>query len=245
MLPVSVLYWAVTLLLLPWRALRIRTGNLYGKLIGSMVFKLAGIRPVIENRQRIAEHRPAMYISNHTSTIDMWVGMWLCPMAGCGIAKKEIIKVPFFGLAYLLSGHLLVDRANRDRAIESMAAAANVVAKHKLSMWLWPEGTRSRDGRLRVFKKGFVHMAIATRLPIVPVVFHDANKRWPGKTFTVTPGDLRIEVLPVIRTEHWTEETVADHADEVWSAFQTALAPHQQTPPEDVLATLPSQEKET
>ena len=238
MLPFSILYWTVTLLLLPWRALRIRTGNLYGKVMGPTIYRLAGIKPVIENFDRVQQFRPAMYVSNHTSTIDMWVGMWLCPFAGCGIAKKEIVKVPVFGLAYLLSGHLLIDRGNRESAIASMARAAAVIGKHKLSMWVWPEGTRSRDGRLTPFKKGFVHMAIATRLPIVPIVFHDAHKLWPGKTFQVTPGDLRIEILPEIRTDEWTPETVDAHVVEVWSAFQKALAPHQRTPPEDALATI-------
>ena len=245
MLPFSILYWTVTLLLLPWRALRIRTGNLYGKVMGPTIFRLAGINPVVEHRERLEQYRPAMYISNHTSTIDMWVGMWICPYGGCGIAKKEIVRVPVFGLAYLLSGHLLIDRGNRDSAIASMSKAAAVIAKHKLSMWVWPEGTRSRDGRLRVPKKGFVHMAIATRLPIVPLVFHDAHKLWPGGAFQVTPGDLRVEVLEEIRTDDWSEETVDEHVREVWSAFQEALGPHQRTPPQDALATIEATSKET
>jgi len=245
MLPVSILYWAVTLLLLPWRALRIRTGNMYGKFMGPTVFRLAGVKPVIEHRERIEQSRPAMYVSNHTSTIDMWLGMWICPYAGCGIAKKEIVRVPIFGLAYLLSGHLRVDRGNRERAIESMRKAAAVIAKHKLSMWVWPEGTRSRDGRLHPLKKGFVHMAIATRLPIVPIVFHDANKLWPGGTFQVTPGELRIEVLPEIRTDDWGDDSIDEHVHEVWAAFQGALGSHQQTPLEEPLATIPQTREES
>ena len=205
--PLSLLYIGLCLVLLPWRALRLKAGNVYGKLVGPIVFRLAGAKPVFENHEILRDSQPAMFVSNHTSTVDMWIGMWMCPLPSCGIAKKEIVRIPFFGLCYLLSGHLLVDRGNRAKAVASMKKAAAVVSRHGLNLWMWPEGTRSRDGRLRVPKKGFAHMAIAPRLPIVPVVFHDANKRWPGGTFRVTPGEVRIEILPPIRTDDWAPET--------------------------------------
>jgi lysophosphatidate acyltransferase len=189
---------------------------------------MAGIRPVIANRERVAAHAPALFVCNHTSTVDMWVGMWLCPIGACGVAKKEIIKVPFLGQAYQLSGHLLVDRANREKAIESMESAGNLIKKHGMSIWMWPEGTRSRDGRLQPFKKGFVHLAIATGLPIIPIVFHDADILWPGRTFRASPGDLQIEVLEPVDTSKWRPETAAEHSLEIWTMLQEKLSARQQ-----------------
>jgi 1-acyl-sn-glycerol-3-phosphate acyltransferase len=159
----------------------------------------------------------------------MWIGMWLCPFRGCGSAKKEIVRIPIFGLAYLLSGHLLIDRGNLESAKSSMEAAARVVKKHRLSLWMWPEGTRSKDGRLQPLKKGFVHMVIATGLPVIPVVSRNADLLWPGKTFRITPGDLDMEVLPPIDTSSWTLDDVDAAAKQVHDVFVAAL-PERQRP---------------
>lgn len=225
--PVSILYMALCAVLVPSRYLRILAGNVYGKIIGRNVLRTCGIRPVIQNRERVDSKRPALYVCNHASTADMWVGMWLCPFAGCGVAKKEVAHIPFFGQAYYLSGHLMLDRGNRERAIASMEKVKAVVDRHGLSLWMWPEGTRSRDGRLQPLKKGFVHLAVATGLPVVPVVFHDADVLWPGRTFQITPGDLHIEVLEPIDTSNWDSDRVQEHADEVWAVFQRSLGPRQ------------------
>lgn len=228
--PASIVYIAACLLLLPSRGLRILAGNVYGKLLGPTVFGLAGARLTTVNRERIRENAPALYVCNHTSTIDLWVSMWLSPWGCCGVAKKEIVRVPFFGQAYLLSGHVMVDRSAPEKAIASLERARSVVRRHRLSLWMWPEGTRSRDGRLLPLKKGFVHMAIATGLPVVPLVFHDADLRWPGRSFRASPGELRVEVLEPIDTSGWRAETAAEHARELWQRFQQALGPRQRGP---------------
>ena len=225
--PASVLYIVVCLLLMPWRSLRIRAGNLYGKIIGRSVLGAVGIKLRVSHRERLRASTPALYVCNHTSTIDMWAGMWLCPFGGCGVAKKEITKLPFFGQAYLLSGHLLLDRGDRQRAIASMEQVQRVVRKHRLSLWMWPEGTRSRDGRLQPLKKGFVHLAISTGLKIVPVVFHDADLMWPGHSLKIIPGEVRIDVLEPLDTSSWRLETADEHAIELWTRFRDALGPRQ------------------
>ena len=71
-------------------------------------------------------------------------------------------------------------------------------------------------------------MVIATGLPIVPVVIHDADQMWPGRSFQITPGDLRVEVLPPHDTSHWKPEDVAENAEEVWMVLQEALGSRQQ-----------------
>lgn len=224
-------YVIVVLLLLPWRGLRIRCGNIYGKIIGPAMTRIAGTQANINNRQLINSQKPAIYVTNHSSELDPFVAMWLCPLGGCGIAKKAVGQIPFFGWAYRLSGHLLIDRSNRDKAIASMKEIAGLVKAHDLSIWIWPEGTRSRDGRLQPLKKGFVHLAIATGLPIVPIVMHDAHKRWPGRSLRMYPGRLDIDVLPEVSTEGWSTDRMAEHIAEIHGIFADALADHQKPAP--------------
>jgi len=195
--------------------------------VGPLIFGLAGIRPVIHHKERINDNFPAMYVCNHTSTADMWLGMWMCPYRGCGVAKKEIRYLLFFGQAFWLSGHLLLDRGNRKNAMNSMDKVRRVMHKHKLGVWMWPEGTRSHDGRLRPLKKGFVHLAIAAGIPVVPVVFHNADLHWPSKKFRTVPGELNIEILEPIDTKDWKPENAGAHAQTVWQAFQDALGERQ------------------
>ncbi len=223
----AVLYLLLSLLLLPWRPLRIRIGNLYGKTFAPPVARILGVRTRVRHRERLAESRPAIYVTNHTSVLDVLIAMWLCPMGGCGIAKKEIARIPFFGWAYRLSGHLLIDRGDREGAIAALAATAELVRRHRLSIWIWPEGTRSRDGRLLSFRKGFVHLALATGLPVVPLVLHGAHERLPDRSFTLIPGELEVEVLEPIDTRSWKPETVDEHVEQVHGIVGRALRPAQ------------------
>ena len=232
MIVCTAIYVVVCLILFPSRRLRIYAGNAYGKIVGSTVFTIVGIKPQFRNRERILESKPAIYVCNHSATIDMWVGMWACPWGGCGTAKREIVRLPVFGLAYLLSGHLLIDRSNKERAIASMAKLGELVQKYKLSLWMWPEGTRSRSGRLLPLKKGFAHLAVATGLPVVPLVFHDADLLWPGGSIRPRPGTLHIDVLEPIDTSHWSTDTIQEHCSEVWQVFQDHLGERQKALPE-------------
>jgi 1-acyl-sn-glycerol-3-phosphate acyltransferase len=224
MVAAAVVFMVLMLFLLPWRALRLKTCNYYGKIVGRTVLACAGARPVIHNRQRLHDAFPAIYVSNHTSTLDMWMGMWLCPVGGGGIAKKEIMRIPGIGQLYFLSGHPLIDRSNRERAIATMNKMARFMKKHRLGLWIWPEGTRSMTGELGPFKKGFVHAALATEMPIVPIVVWNATRIWPRGRTRFQPGDLHIEVLPAIQTTDWTQDTVLEHVDQVRQAFVTCLA---------------------
>ncbi|MCH7892082.1 MAG: 1-acyl-sn-glycerol-3-phosphate acyltransferase [Gemmatimonadetes bacterium] len=187
---VSVVYLSLSLLLLPWRPLRIRIGNVYGKTVGRPVARILGVRTRVRHRARLAESRPAIYVTNHTSALDVFIGMWLCPMGGCGIAKKEIARIPFFGWAYRLSGHLLIDRGDREGAIAALEATAEVVRRNHLSIWIWPEGTRSRTGQMAPFKAGVGLLARFTRRPVVPVYVEGGPSVLPCRAFLPRPGRM-------------------------------------------------------
>ena len=219
----SLISICLMLLCLPFRTLRIKLGNFTGKMIGPVVTRITGTKLSYSNYNKISENKPAIYVMNHTSALDIFVGMALCPYGGCGVGKKEISRIPFFGWVYWLSGHLLIDRSNRQKTIESMTELSHFVKKNNLSIWIWPEGTRSKDGTLLPFKKGFVHLALATKLPIVPVILHNAHKRWPAKTMQFYPGEAHVEILDSIQTNKWTKDTIDTHIDEVRDLMGKAL----------------------
>lgn len=223
----SMLFFAALLFILPWRQGRVRACNFFGKTIGRFNIWISGARLRVAHKERVEQSRPAIYISNHTSTLDIWMGMWICPYGGVGVAKKELVRVPFFGWLYWLSGHPLIDRSNRERAIATLKDLAEFVHENGLSIWIWPEGTRSRSGELREFKKGVVHMAVATGLPIVPILVWGAQDIWPIKKvwalrFRRAPLDL--EVMEPVDTSGWTLDRVEEHRAELESRVRAQLA---------------------
>ncbi len=212
------------ILALPFRTLRIRIGNFCGKMIGPFITRIMGTKLINPGGQKLRESGAAIYVTNHTSALDIFISMAICPYGGCGVGKKEVVRIPFFGWAYWLSGHLLIDRKNREKAVASMNKLSKFVKDKKLSIWIWPEGTRSMDGKLIPFKKGFVHLALATGLPIIPVIFHGAHKRWPAKTMQFYPGEVKVEVLEPIPTDSWNKDTIDDHVTEVRKIMASALS---------------------
>ncbi len=220
----SLLCMCLMILALPFRTLRVRIGNFCGKIIGPAVSRLVGAKIINPDSKKLNASAPAIFVTNHTSALDVFVGMALCPYGGCGVGKKEILKIPFFGQAYWLAGHLLIDRSNNAKAIASMAKLSDFVKSKNLSIWIWPEGTRSMDGKLIPFKKGFVHLALETGLPVVPVMLHGAHEVWPAKTMQFYPGNVEVEVLDPIETDKWSKDTVDDHVEHVKAIMTKSLA---------------------
>ncbi len=217
----------ILLLLLPFRRLRILIGNLVGKQIGRLCLWLARAEVPSEAPGLAGKHFPAIFISNHTSILDIFLGIWIAPYGTCGIAKKQVVWYPFFGLIYLLAGHLRIDRSHHGRAVEALAGMAQLMRRERLGVWLWPEGTRAKDGRLQPFKKGFAHLALATRLPVVPVVIAGAHRGWVKNEIRFTRSQLDVKVLEPIDTREWTLENLEAHVAEVHALIAAALPPDQ------------------
>jgi 1-acyl-sn-glycerol-3-phosphate acyltransferase len=221
---ITATFWFIVAIpLLPWRVVRIKLCNYYGKLVGYTITRLSGASLEVTGKPRLDASFPAIYVANHTSTLDAFLSIWLCPVGGCGVVKKEVARIPFFGQLYQLSGHLMLDRGHHDKAVAALADTAALVRKHRLGIWIMPEGTRSRQARLLPFKSGFVHLAIATGLPIVPIIFQGVHRVWPPGRLLITPSPIAITVLDPIRTDTWKPETAQEHAQEVREVMQNAL----------------------
>jgi 1-acyl-sn-glycerol-3-phosphate acyltransferase len=130
-------------------------------------------------------------MSNHVSNLDPPVLIPLLPGRTSVLVKKELFRVPLLGQAMRMAQLVAVDRSNREAAIRSVREAAEVL-KSGLHMTVFPEGTRSRDGRLLPFKKGPFYMAADSGVPIVPVTIMGTYAMWPKGRFAIRPGQATV-----------------------------------------------------
>ncbi|KAJ4837435.1 1-acyl-sn-glycerol-3-phosphate acyltransferase [Turnera subulata] len=225
---VTTFIWAIILLLLlPWPCERIRQSNIYGHVTGRMLMWILGNPLKIEGTEFSNER--AIYICNHASPMDIFLMMWLTPTGTVGIAKKQIIWYPLFGQLYVLANHLRIDRSNPTAAIKSMKEVARKVVENNLSLIIFPEGTRSKNGRLLPFKKGFIHLALQSRLPIVPMVFTGTHLAWRKGSLRVRPAPITVKYLPPINTDDWTVDKIGDYIKNVHNLYAENL-PEAQRP---------------
>lgn len=116
--------------------------------------------------------RPAVFIGNHQTELDVLLLGHIFPPYCSVTAKKSLKSIPFLGWFMSLSGSVFIDRANTTSARNAMAGAADEIQKRKQSVYMFPEGTRSyaKEPMLLPFKKGAFHLAVQAGVPIVPVV---------------------------------------------------------------------------
>jgi len=219
----------VLVLLLPWRVRRIRVTNAFGSLIGRSVMWCSGCHVTVSGQEHARADRPAIYACNHTSILDAFTTIWLTPRGTVGVAKREVIYYPFYGQAWWLAGHVFLDRARTEGAKAALLRTAEFLHREQLSVCILPEGTRSDSGRLLPFKKGIIHLALETRLPIVPMVTMGLERVWKRGTLRLTPADVKIVFLPPIPTDGWTEDHIDEHVAELRAAFLRVLPPSQQS----------------
>jgi len=135
-----------------------------------------GVKTEIEGEEIFEKNRPAIIISNHQDNIDSFIVGSFYPNRTVTVGKQVLKWIPFFGQFYWLSGNILIDRSNKRKALKSMNLAAKRVREKNTSVWIMPEGTRSRGKGLMPFKKGAYHLAVAGELPIIPVSISSFHK---------------------------------------------------------------------
>lgn len=148
---------------------------------------LCGIQIELIGLENLQPGKTYVLISNHLSNFDIWCTMAVLPVKIRFVAKKELLRVPFFGQALALSNHIVIDRQKPDHAIETI----NIAVKDSLEgfcVLFYAEGTRSSDGRVHGFKTGGVTLALRTQLPIIPVSVSGTRKFLPKGCAVIRPG---------------------------------------------------------
>jgi 1-acyl-sn-glycerol-3-phosphate acyltransferase len=153
------------------------------------MLRAAGIDARLVNWEKAAPAAPAVFVSNHQSWFDIFLLAGLIPLHVRFVSKKELQKVPILGKAMKASGHIFIDRENRQKAFGAYDEVSKAI-REGLSAIVFPEGTRSRTGELQPFKKGPFVLAIAAQVPVVPT--------YCAGTFTLLPkGTVRLSPHPI------------------------------------------------
>ncbi|MGI9224666.1 MAG: HAD-IB family hydrolase [Woeseiaceae bacterium] len=168
-------------------------------------------------------HRPAVFIFNHQSNVDMVVIARLLRRDITGVGKREIRDIPVIGRVLEAAGVVLIDRKDTTSAIEAMTPLVDAMRVGGQSVALSPEGTRSVTLKLAAFKKGAFHLAMQAGVPIVPIVIHNSGDVQPKGDLLYHPGTVRVEVLPPVDTSNWSPAKIDEHVTEVRNMYLKAL----------------------
>jgi 1-acyl-sn-glycerol-3-phosphate acyltransferase len=155
---------------------------------------------------------------NHQSNFDIPVLLGYLPVQFRWLAKAELFRIPIFGRAMRGAGYVRIDRFNQESAFESINEAAEKM-KNGVSVMIFPEGTRSKDGRIRPFKKGGFVMAVDSGVPIVPVILKGTRPIMAKGNLRIHRGDVEMVIAKPIDTSGYSRETKEDLMNKVRSVI--------------------------
>ena len=191
---------------------------------GRLLCLLAGVRVEVEGFANIDPNQTYIFAGNHTSQYDIFSFQGYFPHDFRWIAKKELFRVPVFGQAMHKVGYIPIDRSHGRQALKSLDEAARRIAAGS-SVLIFPEGTRSADGRLKDFKTGAVLLAIKAGVPIVPLGFAGAHKVLAKGRLIPKGGTITIRIGKPMPTGHYKLADKQQLALDLHEAVRQLLGP--------------------
>lgn len=164
-----------------------------------VILGVPGVKLDVTMRARLEPDRPYIFMPNHASMVDIWAVFVAIPSSFRFIAKKQLSRIPLFGWAMAAGRFIFIDRQNAASARRTMDEASRRIRSGQ-SVVIFPEGTRTRDGRLCPFKKGGFHLAIDSGVAIVPVAIRGSRAVMPRGGALIRAGTVSVEVGEPIPT---------------------------------------------
>ncbi len=178
------------------------------------ILKIASIKVEIEGLEKLKPNQPYVFMANHQSTFDIMTCLAVMPGTARFLAKQELFRIPIFAQAMRAVGMIPIDRGNSQKARKSLDEAVQIVKKG-VSVIIFPEGTRTRDGNIQNFKKGGFILAMNGGIPIAPVVLTGAMQIMHKKDLYMRKGTIRIDFLNPIETNVFNYEKRNELVSEV------------------------------
>lgn len=213
-------------LLRPGSDVTMRAGRLWSR----VMLWAVGARVEYVGLERARSRLPCIFMANHQSSVDIWALVRVLPAPTRFVAKRSLFRVPVMGWAMTAGGFISIDRRNRPSAIRSLERAAQRIRTGR-PVVLFPEGTRSRDGRLQPFKKGPFHLALQARVPLVPVAISGSWRVLPPRKARIRPGPVRVEFLPALEAADFASSDHEELLREVRRRLEAALGAASGPPP--------------
>ena len=194
-----------------------RTGNpvhSIARIWGQSILLISRVHVRVQGLANIDSSKSYIYMSNHRSNFDIPVLLGCLPIQFRWLAKAELFRIPVFGRAMLGAGYIKINRFNQKSAFKSISTAARRL-KDGVSVMIFPEGTRSRDGSIQKFKKGGFVMAIESGVPIIPVILKGTWSIMAKSSLRINRGDVEMEIAEPINTTGYLMETKEELMDRV------------------------------
>lgn len=200
---------------------------LYRAGLGGVLFfmRAVGVRVRVAGLEKIPAET-CLFVANHTSSADAPAVVGAIPRRIAVLLKESLFRWPIVGQAFTLAHFIPVKRDIREAAIASVERAAEAMRAGQ-SFLIYPEGTRSPDGRLQEFKKGAVVLAIKAGAPIVPVLCSGAHRVMAKRSLRIQPGEIVVEFLDPIDASQYTWEDRDALNQRVHDAMAAGLPPDQ------------------
>ena len=191
----------------------------------------------VEGLENLTPGEHYIFAANHNSIFDILVLTAFLPVQFRWLAKDNLFAMPIYGWSMSMAGYIPINRSNPREGVRSLQEAAEKISRG-VSVVIFPEGTRSKDGLIQDFKRGGFTLATKAGLPIIPISISGTHQVMPTKTFRVTPGPIKLVIgqpIPVrgkdraeqLRLmEEVRKEILANFDPDCWSRgwFAKALA---------------------
>jgi 1-acyl-sn-glycerol-3-phosphate acyltransferase len=194
------------------------------------------MRVTVQGREHVDPNQSYVLVSNHQSQYDIFVLYGWLGVDFKWVMKKELRNVPGIGVACHRLGHVFIDRSDHAAAVATLDDAKKKIVDGT-SVVFFPEGTRSRSGRLKSFKKGAFRMAVDLGLPILPLTITGTRDVLPAGTIDLLPGSARLVIHEPVSVEGCTANDCARLMAEVRSVIASSLPGQNDEGAEPSLAT--------
>lgn len=152
--------------------------------------------------------KPAIYVCNHQSTLDIPALFVALPVAFRFVAKQQLQYVPFLGWYMTMAKFVFIDRSNHKKAVRSLELAAERI-RSGISIAMFPEGTRSEEAAIMPFKKGPFALAMKAGVPVVPIAIEGSGKLMPKNSWNITPGPVTVSIGEPVDPKQFGEDREA------------------------------------
>ena len=180
-------------------------------------------RILVHGVEHVRAGQPYVYMANHSSLIDTPALFAYLPYPFRIMAKRELFFVPFMGWHLWTAGHFPIDRRDRRKTVRSLRRVIEGVRDGK-SLAVFPEGTRTRDGRLQKFEPGTFKIALRAGVPIVPVTIRGTFTLLPSTTLAPRPGRVEVILGEPIETRDYDEKHLPELIERTKDVIRRTLA---------------------